>query len=175
LQAQSRDAVLLRGEHPAGREPHGERRPPTIEQSACRYRGPGAARPALVAVIRETPPAGLSAPRTDEAVGPAQPVQVVQAVGIGRKPGLELSRRPGVVPSRSGLELIHATRLVRSDEYPQAAYRSPVPAWDRKRPARARRTSRPPLRLCSLSLPPALVAPRERNRLRLLKATVNFS
>jgi hypothetical protein len=48
LQAQRGDAVLLRGEHPAGGEPHRQRRPPAVEQRACRHRGPLAAGCALV-------------------------------------------------------------------------------------------------------------------------------
>jgi len=39
LRAQRGDAVLLRGEHPAGGEPHRQRRPPAVEQRACRRTG----------------------------------------------------------------------------------------------------------------------------------------
>src|SRR6266511_195405 len=119
VQALGGDAVLLRGEHPAGREPHGERRSPAIEEVPCRHRGPATAGGTLVAAIGDRPSASVTAPRADEALGPPQPVQVVQAVGVGREPGLELPDGPRVVPARPGLErTIHALSLVRSDEYP---------------------------------------------------------
>src|SRR6266511_1520453 len=119
VQALGGDAVLLRGEHPAGREPHGERRSPAIEEGPCRHRGPATAGGTLVAAIGDRPSASVTAPRADEALGPPQPVQVVQAVGVGREPGLELPDGPRVVPARPGLErTIHALSLVRSDEYP---------------------------------------------------------
>src|SRR5262245_51211256 len=54
----------------------------------------------------------------DEAARPPLPVQEIQAVGIGREPGLELSGRSRVVHARPGLKIAHGPRLVRSDEYP---------------------------------------------------------
>src|SRR6266545_3170110 len=120
VQALGGDAVLLRGEHPAGREPHGERRSPAIEEGPCRHRGPATAGGTLVAAIGDRPSASVTAPGAGEALGPPQPVQVVQAVSVGREPGLELPCGPRVVQARPGLECIHALSLVRSDEYPQA-------------------------------------------------------
>src|SRR5712691_12226392 len=61
----------------------------------------------------------MPAAGTDEALGPPQPAQVIQAVGIGPEPRPELSSGPRVVEARLGLEHTHALSLVRSDEYPQ--------------------------------------------------------
>ena len=119
LQAQRRDPVLLRREHPAGREPHGQRGPPPVEQRPGRDRGPRPAACALVAAIGDGPPAEMPAVRADEAFWPAQPVQVVQAVSVRREPGLELPRGTRVAPACPGCpEIIHPLRLVRSDGYP---------------------------------------------------------
>ena len=107
LQAQRRDAVLSRSEHPAGGEPHRQRRPPAVEQRARRHRRPLAAGRALVPAISDGPPAAMPAPGADEAARPPQPVQEVQAVGIGREPGLELSGRSRVVHARPRLKTAH--------------------------------------------------------------------
>jgi hypothetical protein len=72
-------------EHPAGGEPHSQRCPPAIEQRARRHRRPLAAGRALVPAIGHGP-AAMPALRAGEAARPPQPVQVVQAVGIGREP-----------------------------------------------------------------------------------------
>ena len=50
---------------------------------------------------------------------PAQPVQVVHAVGIGHEPGLELSGRPRVVLAGPRPPPVHRRSLVRSAEYPR--------------------------------------------------------
>src|ERR1019366_7586721 len=147
LQAQRRDAVLLRGEHPARREPHGQRRPPAIEECPCRHRCPAAAGCALVAAIGRSPPPGMPAPRADEALRPPQPVQIIQAVSIGPEPGLELSGGPRVVHARPMLELIHGLSLVRSDEYPRLALcrdAAPGRTWRTAREDQRGTAARPP-------------------------------
>src|SRR5664279_1586599 len=56
LQAQRRDAVLLRSEHSASGEPHRQRRPPPVEQGARGHRGTRPAAGALVPAITDRPP-----------------------------------------------------------------------------------------------------------------------
>src|SRR5674536_102309 len=68
------------------------------------------------------PPTGVVAARAHEAVRPAQPLQVVQAVGVGREPGLELPGRPRVVVAGPRLPHVHAAIIVRSAEYPRRRY-----------------------------------------------------
>src|SRR5450759_3967026 len=74
---------------------------------------------ALVPAITDRPPTGVVAARAHEAVRPAQPLQVVQAVGVGREPGLELPGRPRVVVAGPRLPHVHAAIIVRSAEYPR--------------------------------------------------------
>src|SRR6266567_1612990 len=92
LQAQRRDAVLLRGEQPARGEPYGQRRPRPVEDRARRHRGPRTAPGAFQAAIAKPPARAVPAARADETARPAQPLQVVQAVLVGAEPGLELPR-----------------------------------------------------------------------------------
>src|SRR5260370_37759771 len=75
------------------------------------------------------PPAGVPAPRADEPVWPAQPLQVVQTVSVGAEPGLELPGRPRVVPARPWLPPVHGTSLVRSAEYPQPTLMGVPAVW----------------------------------------------
>src|SRR5674536_271213 len=120
LQAQRRDAVLLRSEHPASGEPHRQRRSPPVEQGARGHRGTRPAAGALVPAITDRPPTGVVAARAHEAVRPAQPLQVV---GVGREPGLELPGRPRVVVAGPRLPHVHAAIIVRSAEYPRSRLR----------------------------------------------------
>src|SRR5262249_61761328 len=108
------------GDPPAGGDPPRRRAPPAAEQGARRHRRPLAAGRALTPAIGHRPSACMPALRADEAAGPPQPLQVVQAVSIGREPGLELSSGSRVVHTRTefGSGLAHAHSLVRSDEYP---------------------------------------------------------
>jgi hypothetical protein len=57
---------------------------------------------ALVGRVSELPRAAMPALRAGEAVRPTQPVQVVQAVGVGAKPRLELAKRTWIVLSGLG-------------------------------------------------------------------------
>lgn len=91
LKTQRGQAVLLRGEHPAGLEPHRQRRPTTIEHRARRDRCPRMARRAPVPTIGDRPAADVPAARAHEAVRPAQPVQIVQAVRVGSEPRPEVA------------------------------------------------------------------------------------
>ncbi len=117
LQALRRDPVLRRRELPAHREPHRERRPASIEQCACRHGRLLLAARALEAPPDHGPSTRVLALRANEALRPAQPGKVVEAVSIGSEPRLELSGRAWVVHSTLGA-IAHPTRVVGSDGYP---------------------------------------------------------
>ncbi len=87
LQAQRRDPILARDEQPAGREPHGQRRPGPVEDRTCRHRTASTARRTFVPPVAQTPAIFVSARRTHEAIGPPQPRQIVHAVCIAGEPG----------------------------------------------------------------------------------------
>ena len=73
----------------------------------------------FVSAIGDSPPPGAPAPRTDEALGPTQSLEVVQAVvGIRSEPSLELPDGPRVAHADPELGRLHILSLVRSDEYP---------------------------------------------------------
>src|SRR5712691_3019880 len=129
LQALRRDAVLLCCEQPARGEPHRQRRPCPVEDSARRHRTARMTRGALQPAIPQPPAPGLTAVRAGNPARPAQPLQVVQAVRVGTEPGLELARGPRVVNPGAGL--IHARILLRLTEYPRRAYFA-VTRWLRK-------------------------------------------
>lgn len=97
LQAQRRDPVLACGEVPAGGEPDREGRPGPIEDCARRDRGPAPAFGTHVPPVSQTPSPRMATSWTEEAGGPPQPFQVIQAVGIRLEPSLELTQGPGVV------------------------------------------------------------------------------
>lgn len=97
LQTQRGDSVLAGGEEPAGGEPQGQGRTRAVED---RCGGDGAshtARGALETPIAQSPAVTPQASRTNEPGGPTQPLEVIQAVGIGSKPSLKLPERPWVV------------------------------------------------------------------------------
>jgi len=79
-------SVLAAGEQPAGGEPHRQRRPGPIEDRARSHRGAGPAASALEPSVVHPPATAVTAPRTDEPVWPAQPLQVVQAIVIRTEP-----------------------------------------------------------------------------------------
>ena len=99
LQAECRDPVLGRGEQPACGEPHRQRRPRPVEDRARRHRGAPVTTGALIPAIAELPASGITAGRAGETTGPAQPLQVVETVGVGAEPCLELAHGPGVMPA----------------------------------------------------------------------------
>ena len=101
-----------------GSEPHRQRRPRPVEQGARRHRRtlPDSRR---TCTGHPRPPAArMPAAWAHETVRPAQPLQVIQAVRVGREPGLQLTGRPRIIPTRPRLPPIHGLTLVRSAEYP---------------------------------------------------------
>ena len=86
LEGERRDAVFRRSELPAGRKPHRERRPSSIEERAGRDSGLRLAARALVAPVSDDPAAEILAARTYESFRPAEPREVVQTVLVGREP-----------------------------------------------------------------------------------------
>jgi len=100
LQALRGDSVLLRGEQPARGEPHRQRRPRPVEDRARRHRGPPLAPRTLIPAIAQPPAPRVPARRAGETARPAQPVQIIQAIGVSAEPGLQLACRPRVVPTR---------------------------------------------------------------------------
>ena len=118
LQAQRRDAVLARGEQPAGGEPYRERCARAVKDGARRHRGTAAAARAHEAAIGEPPAPSVTAARADEAGRPAQPLQVVEAVRIASEPSLELAHGLRIVPA--GTRMLHCLSLHRLNGYPRA-------------------------------------------------------
>ena len=100
LQALRREPVLLGGEKPTRHEPHRERGARLVEDGSRRHRCRRAARPAAEPPVAQSPAARLPACRAHEPVRPAQPLQVIQTVGVGAEPRLELAHRTRVIPSR---------------------------------------------------------------------------
>ena len=104
--------VFAGRKQPTGGEPDRERRASPVKDSARRHRRPAAAPGAPVASIAQPPASVVAALRADEASGPPQPLQVVQAVRIGAEPGLELAHGPRIV--RASMRAIHRPSLPRS-------------------------------------------------------------
>src|ERR1035437_2950839 len=100
-EAERRDAVFPAGEHPAGGEPHRQRRARPVEDRAGGHQGAATAARAHDTTITQPPAPIVAAARTDEAIRPAQPLQVVQAIRIGPEPGLQLADRCRVVHART--------------------------------------------------------------------------
>lgn len=109
LQAQRSDPVLAGGEEPAGGEPHGQGRTCPVEDRSCGYRSAGTTTGALEPSVRQSPATDLEACRANEPGRPTQPLEIVQAVGIGPEPSLELPERLRVVLARAGV--IHVGSL----------------------------------------------------------------
>lgn len=91
LQTQRSDPVLAGGEEPAGGEPQGQGRARAVEDRSGGDGASGAARGTLETPVAQSPGGAPLASRADETGGPAQPLEVVQAVGIGSKPRLKLT------------------------------------------------------------------------------------
>jgi len=118
LEAERRDPVLLRGEQPTGREPHRQRRARAVEDRARRRRRARTAARAHPPPVTQPPAARPAALHAHEPRRPAQPLQVVQTVGVGREPGRELAHRPRVVDA-STRSRGHKPSLLRLDGYPK--------------------------------------------------------
>jgi hypothetical protein len=63
----------------------------------------------------------VAAVRTDETGRPAQPLQVVQAVGVGLEPRLELAEGTRVVNACDGISMPVVCDQLRLNGYPIAA------------------------------------------------------
>ena len=63
----------------------------------------------------------MATARTDEAVGPPQPFQVVPAVRVGPEPGLELANRPRLVLATARIRHGQKMRELRLNGYPQTS------------------------------------------------------
>jgi hypothetical protein len=70
--------------------------------------------------VTQPPAPTMAALRADESLGPAQPMEVVPARGIGPEPGLELAERPRVVHTATGT--FHRQRLLRLNGEPEGNY-----------------------------------------------------
>src|SRR5665213_3115033 len=111
LQAQRRDPVFAGGKMPAGSKPDRERSSGSVEDGACRHRGAAAASCAHDPAVAGPPPRRVAAGWADEARGPPQPLEVVQAVCVRLKPGMELSQGPGVLGACTGIGTGHDRSL----------------------------------------------------------------
>lgn len=96
------DAVLRDGHQPGGLEPHRQRRAGVLEDRAGEYPDSLAAACARPASGRQSPALLAAAVRAAEAVGPPQPVQVVQACRVVREPGAHRGEVARVVHLRLG-------------------------------------------------------------------------
>src|SRR5271170_417549 len=83
-----------------------------IEDGACHHGGALSASRALISAVAKPPSTGASTARADKAARPSQPFQVVQAIGIGREPRLEVSKGFGVVGA--GTRTFHGDILCRA-------------------------------------------------------------
>ena len=72
---------------------------------------------------KRQPPSCMATARTDEAVGPPQPFQVVPAVRVGPEPGLELANRPRLVLATARIRHGQKMRELRLNGYPQILYK----------------------------------------------------
>jgi hypothetical protein len=92
LQTQRSDSVLAGGKEPAGSKPQGQGRTGAVQDRSGGDGTAHTARGALESPVAQSQAVTPQASRTNEPGGPAQPLQVIQAVGIGSKPSLELPR-----------------------------------------------------------------------------------
>jgi hypothetical protein len=121
LQALGGDPVLAGSEPPRRREPDGERCARLVEDRARGHRGAAAAAGAHDPAISEPPPSGTGATRALPPLGPAQPLDVVQAVLVRPEPRLELASGAWVVDA--GTRAAHyPSILLRLNGYPQPPF-----------------------------------------------------
>ena len=88
-----------------------------LEFGGIHLTGPAAAVGAHEPPIAQPPAPGVARSRAGEAVGPSQPLQVVQAVRVAPEPGLELAHGPRVV--HASTRSVHPLSLVRLNGYPR--------------------------------------------------------
>ena len=68
-----------------------------VEYRSRRHRRARPTRTTHEPAIAQPPTVLMRAARADEALGPPQPLKIVQAVRIGREPGMEFANRPRIV------------------------------------------------------------------------------
>lgn len=95
-----RNSVFRCRHVPSRSKPYGEWRLRAMEDGACRCRNPTTARFTPPPTIIHAPSRAASTVRTGKSVRPTQPVQVIEASGIIRKPAEKISVVLGVVLSR---------------------------------------------------------------------------
>jgi hypothetical protein len=118
LEAQGGDPVLLAGHLPRRREPHRQRGPSAVKDRAGRRRDTPTASTARPVPIGKLPCFLTATERAQEAARPAQPVQVVQARSIIRKPAPKVRVGPGVVNGCPRLLPRHPPNLLHRDGGP---------------------------------------------------------
>ena len=91
LQAERRDPVLSRGERPAGREPHGQRRARLVEDRAGRHRGRRRRRTCIRRSPVRQPPTPLHLRIRTRAASAATPGSPGSRHRCGTRPGTRLS------------------------------------------------------------------------------------
>src|SRR5699024_2015280 len=82
-----------------------------VEDRPSRHRGTHVTGAALPPPIGQPPPRAVPALDAAHAIGPPQPLQVIQAVRLRTKPRLKLPQRCRVMHARSGIT--HPSRLLR--------------------------------------------------------------
>jgi hypothetical protein len=90
------DAVLLTGHLPCRSEPQPQRRASAVQDRPRRDRRLTTADRALPTTAAQSPPSPAGAPRAPESGGPAQPLKVINARSLVRKPRQQLRKyEPG--------------------------------------------------------------------------------
>lgn len=101
LQAQRRNAVLSAGEEPASVEPDRQWSTGPVEDRTGGHRSTAAVPGTLEPGVAQSPALAVAACGAHEAGRPAQPFQIVRAVGVGPEPCLEFADRSRVVLARA--------------------------------------------------------------------------
>lgn len=114
LQAQRRDPVLGRGDFATCLEPHRQRPPPPVELRARGHGRPSIAARAFETAVRGPPARGVSAATADEAVRPAQPLQIVPTIRVRAEPRLKLGQRARMVDPTLKMRILHHLSAVGS-------------------------------------------------------------
>ena len=117
LDAQRGHAVLLAGHLPRRREPQPQRRASAVEDRPRRDRHLTPANRALPTTAAQPPRSPADAPRATEPVRPTQPLEVVPAGSLVRKPRQQLRVGARVILAR----LRHSASLPELDRYPPCA------------------------------------------------------
>ena len=97
LHPESTGSCLQRRHPPDQPEPHRQRLTCTVKNGSGRHRCLVRATCALNQSPAYTPAFGVSTPRTQITIRPAQLEQIIQTSLFGRKPSFKFSKRPGIV------------------------------------------------------------------------------